>query len=121
MHSKGRALTLFDREHPGPARELALEGILADSITAEQAPAAREAAVARFRAGRTHVLVATDLLARGMDFLNVATVVNYDFPLSAVDYVHRCLPATLHAPACKRLPVPGASVSVGHQPQHATA
>ena len=48
----------------------------------------------RFREGRAHVLVCTDLLARGIDFLNVNTVVNYDFPLSAVDYVHRCLLCT---------------------------
>ena len=69
-----------------------------DSISAEQAPAQREDVVKRFREGRAHMLVCTDLLARGIDFLNVATVVNYDFPLSAVDYVHRCraLRAGLH-------------------------
>ena len=40
----------------------------------------RELAVDNFRAGRTWVLVATDLLARGMDFAAVNCVVNYDLP-----------------------------------------
>ncbi len=70
-------------------RDLALEGVLVDSISADQAPSARAATVDRFREGRIHVLVCTDLMARGIDFLNVQTVINYDFPLSAVDYVHR--------------------------------
>ncbi|CAL8467872.1 g7410 [Coccomyxa elongata] len=70
-------------------RDLALEGVLVDSISADQAPGARSAVVDRFREGRIHLLVCTDLMARGIDFLNVQTVINYDFPLSAVDYVHR--------------------------------
>ena len=41
------------------------------------------------RLGKTWVLVATDLLGRGMDFAGVRTVVNYDFPRSTTDYVHR--------------------------------
>jgi superfamily II DNA/RNA helicase len=35
------------------------------------------------------VLIATDLIGRGMDFLGVQTVINYDFPFSATDYIHR--------------------------------
>lgn len=46
-------------------------------------------AVDHFRDGQIHILVCTDLMARGIDFLNVATVVNYDFPMTAVDYIHR--------------------------------
>ena len=42
-----------------------------------------------FRAGSAWVLIATDLLGRGMDFLGVTTVLNYDFPASTHDYVHR--------------------------------
>ncbi len=70
-------------------RDLALEGNRVASISAEQTPAARTLAVDRFREGHIHVLVCTDLMARGIDFPNVQTVVNYDFPQSAVDYVHR--------------------------------
>ena len=96
------ARSTVDPEHPAPRqpeararaprdRGLALEGVRAEAISSEQAPGERAGAVARFREGRVHVLVATDLLARGIDFLNVRTVVNYDFPLSPVDYVHRCV------------------------------
>ncbi|CAL5219648.1 g1528 [Coccomyxa viridis] len=70
-------------------RDLALEGVRVASISAEQTPAARTDAVDRFREGHIHVLVCTDLMARGIDFINVQTVVNYDFPQSAVDYIHR--------------------------------
>jgi len=51
--------------------------------------AARAAVVARFRAGSVWVLVATDVLARGVDFAGVNAVVNYDVPASAAAYVHR--------------------------------
>lgn len=43
-------------------------------------PAARAAAINKFRIGETWVLIATDLLGRGLDFLGLNTVVNYDFP-----------------------------------------
>ena len=42
-----------------------------------------------FKAGRVHVVVATDLAARGIDVAELPVVVNYDLPRSAVDYVHR--------------------------------
>ena len=56
-----------------------------------QASAARPAPAppAARRVGRTWVLVATDLIGRGMDFLGVNTVVNFDFPRSTTDYIHR--------------------------------
>ncbi len=65
------------------------DGFHVDSISADQGQAARTAAVDNFRAGRTWVLIATDLIGRGMDFLGVNTVVNYDFPNSTNDYIHR--------------------------------
>lgn len=49
----------------------------------------RENAVDNFRAGKTWVLIATDVVARGMDFKGVNCVINYDFPDSAAAYVHR--------------------------------
>ena len=58
-------------------------------IHAEQTDAVRESAINNFRAGLTWLLIATDLVGRGMDFLGVTTVVNYDFPMSTHDYVHR--------------------------------
>lgn len=49
----------------------------------------REDAVDDFRAGKTWVLIATDVIARGMDFKGVNCVINYDFPDSAAAYIHR--------------------------------
>lgn len=49
----------------------------------------RENAVDNFRAGKTWVLIATDVVARGMDFKGINCVINYDFPDSAAAYVHR--------------------------------
>lgn len=49
----------------------------------------RENAVDNFRMGKTWVLIATDVIARGMDFKGVNCVINYDFPESAAAYIHR--------------------------------
>jgi ATP-dependent RNA helicase DDX52/ROK1 len=70
-------------------RELMYDGLRADSISAEQSQAARAAAVDNFRLGRTWVLIATDVIGRGMDFVGVNTVVNFDFPKTTADYIHR--------------------------------
>ncbi|KAK9822019.1 hypothetical protein WJX74_000975 [Apatococcus lobatus] len=70
-------------------QDLSRAGVRVDVIHAEQTDAVREAAIDNFRAGSTWLLIATDLVGRGMDFLGVTTVVNYDFPTSTHDYVHR--------------------------------
>ena len=49
----------------------------------------RTRCLADFKAGRTRVLVATDIAARGLDVAQLPLVVNYDLPLVAEDYVHR--------------------------------
>ncbi|KAK2462100.1 hypothetical protein APHAL10511_006563 [Amanita phalloides] len=43
----------------------------------------------RFRSGQANLMVATDVAARGLDIPNVGTVINYTFPLTIEDYVHR--------------------------------
>lgn len=70
-------------------RELMFDGVHVDSLHASQGQAAREKAVEKFREGKTWVLIATDLVARGLDFAGVETVVNFDFPNSTLDYIHR--------------------------------
>ncbi len=50
---------------------------------------AREEVILAFRAGRLEILIATDILARGIDIDDIAMVVNYDVPHEAEDYVHR--------------------------------
>lgn len=70
-------------------RQLMFEGVHVDSLHASQSHASREKAVEKFRDGSTWVLIATDLVARGLDFAGVETVINLDFPNSTIDYVHR--------------------------------
>ena len=49
----------------------------------------REQVMHDFRAGRIDILIATDILSRGIDIDDIAMVVNYDVPHEAEDYVHR--------------------------------
>lgn len=58
-------------------------------IHADRSQPQREAALCEFRDGRTRVLVATDIAARGLDVEAVSHVINYDMPTAPEDYVHR--------------------------------
>jgi len=58
-------------------------------IHADRSQPQREAALRDFRDGRTRVLVATDIAARGLDVDAVSHVINYDVPAAPEDYVHR--------------------------------
>ncbi|MFP5385622.1 MAG: DEAD/DEAH box helicase [Bacteriovoracia bacterium] len=49
----------------------------------------RELAVAEFKSGKYRIIIATDVMGRGIDVDDVAHVVNYDVPKEAADYVHR--------------------------------
>ncbi len=49
----------------------------------------REEALLSFRAKKTQILVATDILARGIDIKEISLVINYDVPGDSADYVHR--------------------------------
>jgi ATP-dependent RNA helicase RhlE len=49
----------------------------------------REYGLAEFRSGRLHVLLATDLAARGLDVQDLPCVINYELPRSPKDYIHR--------------------------------
>jgi ATP-dependent RNA helicase RhlE len=58
-------------------------------IHADRTQSQRESALRGFRDGRTRVLVATDIAARGLDVDLVSHVINYDVPSAPEDYVHR--------------------------------
>lgn len=81
VQNKDRAKELY--------QELKFDDIRADVIHADLSQVQREIAVDKFRAGKTWVLIATDVIARGMDFKGVNCVINYDFPDSAAAYIHR--------------------------------
>lgn len=58
-------------------------------IHGDRSQSQREAALRGFRSGKTNVLVATDVAARGIDIDSVSHVINYDVPEAPEDYVHR--------------------------------
>ena len=62
---------------------------LANRIHGDRSQSQREAALRSFKAGKTNVLVATDVAARGIDIDSVSHVINYDIPEAPEDYVHR--------------------------------
>ncbi len=64
-------------------------GFASDSIHSDKPQHKRKRALERFTNGKTNILVATDVLARGIDVPSVDYVVNYDLPDMAEDYVHR--------------------------------
>ncbi|MEE3357235.1 MAG: DEAD/DEAH box helicase, partial [Lachnospiraceae bacterium] len=64
-------------------------GIGAAAINGDKTQGQRKDALDRFRAGRTQVLVATDVAARGIDVPSLSYVFNYDLPEEAENYVHR--------------------------------
>jgi ATP-dependent RNA helicase DDX3X len=68
---------------------LCREGFPATSIHGDRSQREREEALASFKSGRTPVLVATDVAARGLDIDGVTQVINFDLPNNIDDYVHR--------------------------------
>lgn len=70
-------------------RRLSRAGFSAAAIHGDRSQAQRERALKAFRDGRVDVLVATDVLARGIDISDVRYVVNFDVPEEPVDYIHR--------------------------------
>ena len=71
------------------SRFLNKAGIAADAIHGNKSQKQRETALERFKNGRTRVLVATDIAARGIDIDKLGYVINYDLPQTAETYVHR--------------------------------
>lgn len=79
--TKFRAESLADR--------LYREGFSAEAIHGDRSQAQRSRALKAFKSGRVDVLVATDVLARGIDVSEVEYVINYDVPMDPEDYIHR--------------------------------
>lgn len=69
--------------------KLLKNGIDAVAFHGDKSQGARTEALARFKSGKTRVLVATDLAARGIDIQALPLVINYELPRSPKDYIHR--------------------------------
>ncbi|MCC7273451.1 MAG: DEAD/DEAH box helicase [Alphaproteobacteria bacterium] len=87
-----RLMLVFTRTKHGAdrvVRQLEQAGIGAEAIHGNKSQGQRERALAAFRAGRTRILVATDIAARGIDVDGVSHVINFDLPHVPETYVHR--------------------------------
>jgi superfamily II DNA/RNA helicase len=70
-------------------RELKRNHFPADEIHSDLLQEQREEVLIKFKSGRLSILVATDILSRGIDIDNIDLVINYDVPHDGEDYVHR--------------------------------
>ena len=70
-------------------RELSREKIPAQAIHGNKSQGARQQALSNFKSGKTRVLVATDIAARGIDIEELSHVINYNLPNIPETYVHR--------------------------------
>ncbi|MEO1437355.1 MAG: DEAD/DEAH box helicase, partial [Bacteroidota bacterium] len=61
----------------------------AEGISSDLDQKEREKVLREFKSRKTQILVATDILARGIDIKEISLVINYDVPMDAEDYVHR--------------------------------
>ena len=83
---------VFTRTKRGANRvvkQLDREDVAAEAIHGNKSQTARQRALANFKEGRTRVLVATDIAARGIDVEGISHVINYDLPNIPESYVHR--------------------------------
>jgi superfamily II DNA/RNA helicase len=70
-------------------RKLKGNGYPVEGISSDLKQNEREEVLSRFRSKRTRVLVATDVISRGIDIKDIQLIINYDVPRDAEDYVHR--------------------------------
>ena len=93
VHDVKKVIALvFSRTKHGAdkiAKDLTKQGIPAAAIHGNKSQTARVTALENFKAGKTKVLVATDIAARGIDISELSHVFNYDLPEVPETYVHR--------------------------------
>jgi ATP-dependent RNA helicase RhlE len=86
-----RALVFTRTKHGADrvAEQLDRRGIRSGTIHGNKSQSQRQRALADFRAGKTRLLVATDIAARGIDIDGITHVINYEVPNIPESYVHR--------------------------------
>jgi len=83
---------VFTRTKRGASRlsqQLARAGEAVDALHGNKSQSARERALDGFKRGRTRVVVATDIAARGIDVRGISHVINFELPMDPESYVHR--------------------------------
>ncbi len=71
------------------AHTLRRKGEIVNNISSDLEQKAREEVLNRFKARKIRILVATDVLSRGIDIKDINLIINFDVPQDAEDYVHR--------------------------------
>jgi ATP-dependent RNA helicase RhlE len=91
QHPQGLVLVFVRMKHQANrlVDELGRQSVQAEAIHGNKSQGARQRALENFRAGRSRVLIATDIAARGIDVKGITLVVNYDLPEEPESYVHR--------------------------------
>jgi len=86
-----RVLVFVQMKHAADkvVKALVRLNISATAIHGNKSQTARTEALAKFKAGKIRVLVATDIAARGIDVESISHVINYDMPSTPETYVHR--------------------------------
>ena len=87
--NKVLVFALYKKEAARVDENLRRKGFSCVAIHGDASQAVRTAALEDFKSGRVPLLVATDVAARGLDIPLVEVVINYTFPLTVEDYVHR--------------------------------
>lgn len=80
---------LYKKEATRIEQSLRRAGFDVGALHGDMSQTARMDALEKFKTGETGLLVATDVAARGLDIPNVGAVINYTFPLTLEDYIHR--------------------------------
>ncbi len=90
-HGVSSALVFTRTKHGADAvaRKLTKNGVKAMAIHGDKSQSARVTALNRFKSGEIDVLVATDIAARGIDIVELPTVINYNVPEDPETYIHR--------------------------------
>ncbi|MEM7105908.1 MAG: DEAD/DEAH box helicase [Bacteroidota bacterium] len=70
-------------------KKLEKKGVKVDMIHGNKSQNARETALRKFKAGKIDLLVATDVIARGIDVTDISLVINFDIPRDYNNYIHR--------------------------------
>ena len=92
QQAKNQSVLVFSRtKHSADriVRVLTKAGIGSQAIHGNKSQAARQLALGNFKSGKTRVMVATDIAARGIDINELPLVINYDLPDVPETYVHR--------------------------------
>ncbi|MDR2978981.1 MAG: DEAD/DEAH box helicase [Bacteroidales bacterium] len=92
QQTESESILVFSRTKHGAdriARILCRAGIGSESIHGNKSQTARQRALENFKSGKTRVMIATDIAARGLDIQELPMVINYDLPDVPETYVHR--------------------------------